>query len=264
MPECLIALGANLDEPRRQLDEAVASLAATPGLALLARSRWRATQPVGGPTGQPDFLNGAVRVATDLTAERLFERLIEVEAQGGRVRTVRWGARRLDLDLLLYGAAEGAFGSVVLPHPRMEHRRFVLDGAAEVAPWMIHPTSGWTVACLRRQLLAADPRIAVAARDASQLAALVSGLRARHSADDAAPLRFATWDGPSDAASRRRPALVLAWIPDCPDPSDWRRMLGLPATGPVVRLEASALPAAIEEASTAVQAAFPGAISPAS
>jgi len=161
MATCLIGLGSNLGDRPRALDQAVERLARRPAIRLAARSRWRETAPVGGPPGQGPFLNGAVRLETSLEPEALMAALAAIEADLGRRRAERWGPRPLDLDLLLYGDRVLEGPSLTLPHPRMAWRRFVLEPAAEVAPDMVHPTIGWTIARLLEHLNTAVPYVAI-------------------------------------------------------------------------------------------------------
>jgi len=118
--------------------------------------------PIGGPGGQPPFLNGAAIVETTLDPESFRRRLEEIETELGRRRLVRWDARAIDLDLLLYGEEIIDAPQLVVPHPRMAVRRFVLEPAAEIAGDWIHPTIGWTIEQLWRHLLVAVPYLAIA------------------------------------------------------------------------------------------------------
>ncbi len=162
MPVCLIGLGSNLGDRRRALDRAISQLTQHPQIAVTARSRWRETSPIGGPAGQPAFLNGAVVVETSLSPQAVLDVLGRIEADLGRLRTERWGPRTVDLDLLLYDELVLSSPSLVVPHARMAWRRFVLQPAAEVAGQMVHPTTGWTVARLLRHLDTAADYVAIA------------------------------------------------------------------------------------------------------
>jgi len=157
MARCLIGCGANAGEPREQLDRAVELLRYMPGISLLAVSRPRQTAAVGGPPGQPPFLNGACLIDTELRPHELLDLLAAVENTLHRDRSVRWGPRTIDLDLLLYGdlvidepeedagPAGKRRAALTVPHPRMATRRFVLEPCAEIAPEAVHPLSGCTV-----------------------------------------------------------------------------------------------------------------------
>lgn len=146
MPKCLIALGSNLEERQATLARALTSLDEAPDMHLLRASSLYETRPVGGPADQPDFLNGAALFETTLEPLAVLGLLQTVENQLGRIRKETWGPRTLDLDLLLYEDRAMDSPTLTLPHPRMAWRRFVLEPAFEVAPEMIHPTSGWTIA----------------------------------------------------------------------------------------------------------------------
>lgn len=130
-----IALGANLGDPRRQLDAAIAALAHTE--RVVGCSTWHTTTPVGGPPGQPDYLNGVVEVRSDREPEELLSRLQQLEQRFGRVRGEPNGPRTLDLDLLIFGDRRIATTTLELPHPRMEERLFVLAPLAEIAPELV-------------------------------------------------------------------------------------------------------------------------------
>jgi dihydroneopterin aldolase / 2-amino-4-hydroxy-6-hydroxymethyldihydropteridine diphosphokinase len=132
--EVVLALGANLGNRAETLRAAVRELDATPGLRVRAVSAPVETDPVGGPD-QPDYLNAVVVARTTLPPAELLAACHRVEADHGRERVVRWGARTLDVDLVAYGEPETA-GEVrsdapelTLPHPRAHERAFVL------APW---------------------------------------------------------------------------------------------------------------------------------
>jgi 2-amino-4-hydroxy-6-hydroxymethyldihydropteridine diphosphokinase len=139
-----IALGSNLGDSRAILEEAISILAATPGITLLARSSWYQTLAVGPP--QPDYINGCALVQVTLPPQVLLETLLAIESQKGRIRTERWGARSLDLDLLLYDDLILDTPTLTIPHPRMRERAFVLVPLVEIAPNWIDPVTGKAIA----------------------------------------------------------------------------------------------------------------------
>ncbi len=151
-----IGLGSNLGESLEILRGATARLA---GLgAILAVSSVYETDPVGG-VDQPAFLNAVVLLDTTLEPETLLERLLAIEADFHRERTIRWGPRTLDLDLLWYEGAEMDEERLTLPHPRAAEREFVLRPLADIDPGL--PLAGSTVGELLRTLPAQGVRKAV-------------------------------------------------------------------------------------------------------
>ncbi len=148
-PPVLIGLGSNLGDRRAALEGAIAALAGTPGILVRKVSTFHETDPVGGPPGQGRYLNAAAVLETSLDPFALLKVLQGIEARFGRVRTVRWGERTVDLDLLLFGDRIIDTPELVVPHPRYSVRRFVLEPLAEVAPEAVDPVRNRTI----RQLL---------------------------------------------------------------------------------------------------------------
>jgi len=144
----LISLGSNLGDRKAILDGAIAALKEIPGIVVRASSSYHETEPVGGPPGQGAFLNAAVVLETLLAPRLLLGKLQRIEDQFGRVRTVRWGERTLDLDLILYGDQVIDEEDLVVPHPRFTARRFVLEPLVEIAPEAVDPISGRTISQL--------------------------------------------------------------------------------------------------------------------
>ena len=142
--DALIALGANLGEPRAALAWATAELARLG--TVTGVSRVYRTAPVGGPVGQPDYFNAAARVETPLTPHDLLAALLDIERRYGRERRERWGPRVLDLDLITYGNLTLHGADLTLPHPRAWDRAFVLAPLCDVAPAHPHPVTGETIA----------------------------------------------------------------------------------------------------------------------
>jgi 2-amino-4-hydroxy-6-hydroxymethyldihydropteridine diphosphokinase len=162
MSLCLIGLGSNLGDRQATLREALKRLAQHPAIHAVRASRFFETSPAGGPSGQGAFINAAAVLETALGPETLLGVLLEIEASLGRQRGERWGPRTIDLDLLLYDEIVRETPNLVIPHPRMAWRRFVLAPAAEVAGGMIHPTTGWTIKRLVTHLMSATDYIAIA------------------------------------------------------------------------------------------------------
>jgi 2-amino-4-hydroxy-6-hydroxymethyldihydropteridine diphosphokinase len=151
-----IALGSNLGPREEHLRAALAALAADPEIAVVAVSAIYETDPLG-PGPQGPYLNAAARIETRHPPRALLRRLLAVEAARGRRRdTGRWGARTLDLDLLLYGDRTIDEPGLRIPHPRLAERPFVLTPLAEVAAEWRHPELGLAVAELERARR--DPR----------------------------------------------------------------------------------------------------------
>lgn len=160
MAQALVALGSNVGARRQTLDAACRDLAAVPGISIARTGRWYETSPVGGPVGQEVFLNGAALLETSLDPSALLDVMQAVEVEHGRVRDVMWGPRTLDLDLLLYDDVVLRSSRLVLPHPRLSYRKFVLEGAVEIAGAMRHPLLDRTLDELLRHLATAPRYVA--------------------------------------------------------------------------------------------------------
>jgi 2-amino-4-hydroxy-6-hydroxymethyldihydropteridine diphosphokinase len=143
-----IALGSNLGDRQGALEGAIAALSGTRGVVVRRVSSFHETEPVGGPPGQGPFLNAAALLKTILDPFSLLHVLQAIEDQFGRTRTVRWGERTLDLDLLLFDDQIVTTAELAIPHPRMATRRFVLEPLAEIAPDAVDPVSRRTIAAL--------------------------------------------------------------------------------------------------------------------
>ncbi len=140
-----IGIGSNLGEPTALCLEAVGRLDGLPGTRMEDLSPWYTSRPVG-VQGQGWYVNGVARVRTRLPAAELLHGLLRIEADMGRVRKERWEARLIDLDLLLYGDHRIGGRDLQVPHPRLHQRRFVLVPLTDLAPGLIHPVLGATVA----------------------------------------------------------------------------------------------------------------------
>lgn len=145
-----IALGSNLGDRESHLRYAVDALRLD--LTGMAVSAFHETEPAGVGGEHGPFLNAAVAGVTLLTARDLLDRLLEIEEERGRMRPYRLAPRTLDLDLVLYGDAILEEAGLRVPHPRFRERPFVLGPLAEVAPDMVDPVTGLTVAELNKRL----------------------------------------------------------------------------------------------------------------
>ncbi len=161
MARCLLGLGSNLGDRRATLRQAISQVAKLGDCRLIACSRWHETTPIGGPSGQGAFLNGALLIDSLLPADELARALQAVESRLGRDRAIRWDARAIDIDLLLYGDSVIETKKLTVPHPRMSFRKFVLEPAAEIAGFMLDPVSGWTLTGLLSHLEGAARYVAV-------------------------------------------------------------------------------------------------------
>ena len=138
-----VALGSNLGDKEANLRRAL-ELVQQRGVEVVKTSSFICTEPYG-VTDQPQFLNGVCEVRTSLAPLALLHTLLEIEQEMGRVRLRHWGERNIDLDLLLYEDVVMDTPELILPHPDMQNRDFVLLPLAEIAPEIIHPTLQKTI-----------------------------------------------------------------------------------------------------------------------
>ncbi|MFH1747420.1 MAG: 2-amino-4-hydroxy-6-hydroxymethyldihydropteridine diphosphokinase [Planctomycetota bacterium] len=129
-----IGLGSNLGSRAEHIYSALRELAQDDTMCVKRCSRLHETTPVGGPPDQPLYLNAVAELSSELSPHDLLAHMQAIEAQHGRVRAVRNGARTLDLDLLLYGQRVIDDADLVVPHPRMWERPFVMQPLAEICP----------------------------------------------------------------------------------------------------------------------------------
>lgn len=139
-----LGLGSNLGDSAQYLQTALEKLSASKQIRGVKSSEWIRTKPYGVEE-QPDFLNGAAVMETLFTPWELLEFLHIVEAEAGRVRKVRWGARTLDLDILFYDDWVIDSENLTIPHTDMANREFVLVPLAGLNPYLRHPVTGRTV-----------------------------------------------------------------------------------------------------------------------
>jgi 2-amino-4-hydroxy-6-hydroxymethyldihydropteridine diphosphokinase len=135
-----VALGANVGDREKSIRAALHALSQTDGVQVLRVSSLLDNPAVGGPDGSPPFLNAVAALDTTLGAHALLHRLLDIERALGRLRRERWAPRTIDLDLILYGDKVISSDELVVPHPLMHERRFVLQPLAEIAPDAVHPT----------------------------------------------------------------------------------------------------------------------------
>ncbi len=155
-----LALGSNLGDRQATLQGGVDAIAGLGRVRVLAVSPVYETAPVGGPA-QPDYLNAIVLARTTLPPGELLDRLHEIEAAFDRVREERWGARTLDIDIIVYGDERSDDPELTLPHPRAQERAFVLAPWHDVDPDAVLPGRGTVAALLDRTDRAGIRRSAV-------------------------------------------------------------------------------------------------------
>jgi len=136
-----VGLGSNLQEPREQVRRALQELAQLPCTRLDRHSSLYRSNPLG-PQDQPDYVNAVACLATELAPLPLLDALQAIEQAHGRVRDRHWGARTLDLDILLYGDRVIDLPRLQVPHPQMHRRSFVLKPLLEIAPGLAVPGRG--------------------------------------------------------------------------------------------------------------------------
>jgi 3-oxoacyl-[acyl-carrier protein] reductase len=143
-----LALGSNLGDPHANLAAAIAAMAARPDMTVRAVADPIRTDPVDCPPDSPPFLNSAACLETSLPPDALLKALKDIETTLGRRHGVRHSPRPIDLDILLYDDLVLDTPGLVIPHPRLHERRFVLEPLAQIAPDAMHPTRYCTVAQL--------------------------------------------------------------------------------------------------------------------
>ena len=146
-----LGIGSNLGDSEGYLRDALQKLSLSEDIRSVKSSRFMHTKPYGVPD-QPDFLNAAVVLETLLTPQELLTFLHELEAEAGRVRKERWGARTLDLDILFYDRIVMDSEQLTIPHTDMANREFVLAPLAELNAYFRHPLTGKTVREMLAQL----------------------------------------------------------------------------------------------------------------
>lgn len=129
---CYLGVGSNLGDRRKNIKLAVKLIRALKGTKVIKISKLLTSSPSGGPSGQPNYLNAALKISTNFSPLNLLKKLKKIENELGRVATVRFGPRVMDLDILLYADRWMRSKSLVIPHPRMFDRDFVIKPLIEV------------------------------------------------------------------------------------------------------------------------------------
>lgn len=150
MSVAYVALGSNLGDKEQNIRRAL-ELMEHHGIQVIQVSPLITTEPYG-VTDQPEFLNGAAEVEWQGDAESLLHTLLAIELEMGRQRKRHWGERNIDLDLLLFGDQQIHSHDLVLPHPDMANRSFVLEPLAAIAPQAVHPVLHRTIGELWQEL----------------------------------------------------------------------------------------------------------------
>jgi 2-amino-4-hydroxy-6-hydroxymethyldihydropteridine diphosphokinase len=156
MIKVYIGIGTNIEPRFDRMEHAFLELDAL--APILEKSSIYETSPVGH-LDQPHFLNAAVTLKTDLLPEELLVELREMEEELGRRHRERWHEREIDFDILLYGNEIVNFDHLRIPHPELHKRKFVLEPLAEIAPDVVHPVLGKTIAELNVSLIDNDQTI---------------------------------------------------------------------------------------------------------
>jgi 2-amino-4-hydroxy-6-hydroxymethyldihydropteridine diphosphokinase len=180
MPQCLVSFGSNLGTRQSLIAAAARALSQIPEVENFRASRLYETPPIGGPSGQDPFLNGVAAFDTNARARQVLAWLQELEDRLGRRRERRWGARSIDLDVVLHGNLIGGASDLTVPHPRYTARRFVLRPACDVAADYRDPRFGWKLRRLAEHLEAGNASMALAGSDAATRAQLCQLLRDRY------------------------------------------------------------------------------------
>lgn len=238
MPRCHISLGGNLGPVAETFDRALDRLQQVIGCSPVAVSRFHRTAAVGLDAGS-EFLNAAAELETTLKPFDLLDLLQTVEIELGRERTVHWGPRTLDLDLLFYGAEVISSPRLVVPHPAAWYRRFVLDPLTEIAPSLVHPTKGISIQRLRERLLARPLQVAFTGGTAERRTAMTTHLSAIFS--DA---EFSNWNSrvEQELLATSEPALIFWLGPPAGDLTTSRQTFQSLPSGPRIDATSAAQP----------------------
>ena len=151
--EAFVAFGSNLGDKEKFIDEAIEALSNLPQINIVAISDKIVTEPYGN-VEQDVFLNGVMKIETLLPADELFQILQKVEEHAGRERKIHWGPRTLDLDIIFYDDDIISEDDLIVPHPDMKNRDFVLKPLMQIAPYKLHPVYRKTISDMYAELMA--------------------------------------------------------------------------------------------------------------
>lgn len=221
MADCYIALGGNQGNVRETFLHALERLEMHPEISVIQTSKWVETTPVGDQT-DATFLNGAAQLVTDLPPESLLRELQSVEAELGRVREVRWSARTLDLDLLLYDQLVFETSNLLIPHPAFWYRRFVLDPLTEIAADVVHPIKQITIQQLQLRLLKRPFILSLAGGTYAVRSALIEALQPHYP-----QVLFTHWEHSERLPQTEEPTLI-AWLGASENASNWDSLPEIP------------------------------------
>ena len=146
-----LGVGSNMGDRMEYINQAINAIEAQDDTRVVHVSSLIETKPYGGVV-QDDFLNGCIAIDTLKEPEELLDFLMDVEAQAGRVRTIHWGPRTLDLDILMYDDLVMNERRLTIPHKEMHKRLFVLEPLEEIAPYLMHPLLGQTITQLKEKI----------------------------------------------------------------------------------------------------------------
>ena len=151
--EAFVAFGSNLGDKEKFIDEAIEALSNLPQINIVAISDKIVTKPYGN-VEQDVFLNGVMKIETLLPADELLQILQKVEEHAGRERKIHWGPRTLDLDIIFYDDDIISEDDLIVPHPDMKNRDFVLKPLMQIAPYKLHPVYRKTISDIYAELMA--------------------------------------------------------------------------------------------------------------
>ena len=149
--EAYISLGSNMGNKKENLEKAISELSQVKDTFVTKKSKIIETEPFGYKE-QDDFLNACVGIKTLLPARELLKELLAIEKRMGRERKIKWGPRIIDLDIIFYGKEVIEEDDLIVPHPYMEYREFVLKPLEEIIPNFVHPLLMKRVSTLRKEL----------------------------------------------------------------------------------------------------------------